>query len=130
MAYNSQDVRPYANRGIIMQEYNTGNPLFDKLLKDKNPTKKIPDELNNTKASSVGYLTMPRELTAKNGAKALLIGEFCQFVEVPHPDHCGCGQCRVCIDGDDAEPMMTVKVVIDWTTIKDIYKMAVEHLGR
>ncbi len=48
---------------------------------------------------------MPINLTAENGAKGLLIGEF--WAEAP--------------DG--------TKVMIDWTTIKEIYAMAVNHLG-
>ncbi len=95
---------------------------------DTNKTKK-PDKCSS-QSSEGGYLTMPRELTAENGAKALLIGEFYQYVELPHPDHCGCGQCRACLSGDDPPYMYTAKIIIDWTTIKDIYKKAVEHLGR
>ena len=49
--------------------------------------------------------TMPRELTAENGAKSLLIGEF--WAEAP--------------DGS--------KTMIEWTTIKEIYAMTVKELS-
>tara|TARA_R110000764_G_scaffold72464_2_gene148608 strand:+ start:5240 stop:5542 length:303 start_codon:yes stop_codon:yes gene_type:complete len=49
---------------------------------------------------------MPRELTAENGAKGLLIGEF--YEEIEHDEG-------------------TYKVAVEWTTIKDIYKKIVAH---
>tara|TARA_R100001443_G_scaffold75752_1_gene83288 strand:+ start:694 stop:948 length:255 start_codon:yes stop_codon:yes gene_type:complete len=76
---------------------------------------------------------MPRELTAENGAKALLLGEFSvgDFIE--------CGRC----DGGDAssddeyeecefcegQGGHHVNFAVDWPTIKAIYAKAVEHLG-
>ena len=57
-------------------------------------------------------IKMPKELTAENGAKGLLSGEF--WAEYTY------------FDSEDDE--RTVKVMIDWPTIKDIYAMAVKHL--
>jgi len=51
---------------------------------------------------------MPRKLTAENGAKALLIGEFAEAFD---PDNCG-------------NPYV---VPISWDSIKNIYKRIVEH---
>ncbi len=74
-------------------------------------------------------ILMPKELTAENGAKALLIGEF--FTEVwmdcgcmdedgnPNPD------CDIC----NGKETYLQKTDISWTTIKAIYAMAVKHLG-
>lgn len=68
---------------------------------------------------------MPRELTAENGAKAALIGEF----RIKFPMGCFCKgedeDCEVC--GGDGEYMQPVNV--PWTTIKEIYRAAVKHLG-
>lgn len=73
---------------------------------------------------------MPDELTAENGAKGLLIGEFKQRVAVCCPECGGDGEspheegdCEFC-DGDGS---CWQDVTIDWSTIKDIYKMAAKH---
>lgn len=74
-------------------------------------------------------ILMPKALTAENGAKALLIGEF----SVDSWTECGCmdedgytNPSRTVCDGEDT---IKVKIDIPWTTIKAIYAMAVEHLG-
>lgn len=68
---------------------------------------------------------MPRELTAKNGAKAALMGEF--IILFPMKCHCNREQddCEVC--GGSGEYMQPVNV--PWVTIKEIYAAAVKHLG-
>ncbi len=92
---------------------------------------KESDEQLPVGSEAVGYLTMPRELTAENGAKKLLIGEFHEVIYVDNPDYCGCGEhaCDICQEANEPETIPQ-KVMISWSTIKDIYKMAVEHLGR
>ena len=72
---------------------------------------------------------MPKELTAENGAKALLSGEFFEEIQV---------QCFECADmgvTDDetcpecfGENTIPRKVPISWTIIKEIYATAVNHL--
>ncbi|MFC2970898.1 hypothetical protein ACFOJE_01540 [Azotobacter bryophylli] len=74
------------------------------------------------------YILMPRTLTAENGAKALLSGEFtilhtatctaCSFDE-PQED------CEVCA----GEVEYTEIIPVDWSTIKDIYATAVDGLA-
>lgn len=67
-------------------------------------------------------VTMPRKLTAENGAKAALIGEF--VIRFPLRCHCEEGEdCDVC--GGVGEYMQPVNV--PWTTIKEIYAAAVKH---
>ena len=75
-------------------------------------------------------IIMPRELTAENGAKALLNGEFFENHEVVNPDYCGCGECDYCKEFPDTENYITEKHTISWTSIKLIYDMAVKHLGK
>jgi len=76
---------------------------------------------------------MPRELTAENGAKGLMTGEFYEEIrdDCPYCDGTGsidarghepCDEC-----GGDASYMR--KIPVSWTTIKEIYAMAVKHLG-
>lgn len=78
------------------------------------------------------YIRMPRKLTAENGAKALLIGEFSETVENPY--YCKCGEgpdnCEACYIAEDNDIPETLTIPISWTTIKAIYDMAAEHLSR
>jgi hypothetical protein len=55
-------------------------------------------------------ILMPKELTAENGAKALLSGEFFEFIETTEED-------------------IRLPIPVSWSTIKDIYKKTVEHYG-
>jgi len=80
------------------------------------------DEMNE-------QVLMPKTLTAENGAKKLLIGEFHLEIELNSPGHCGCGECDYCIEGTDEDFTYTHTVPIPWTTIKSIYAMAVKHLS-
>ena len=73
---------------------------------------------------------VPVELTAENGAKAALMGELSIAYEQP---------CPACIDGldeDDSdceicngEEYYTTKITVDWTTIKEIWRKAIEVVG-
>jgi len=73
-------------------------------------------------------IIMPKYLTAENGAKAQLIGEF--FIEreiVNDPiDECY----KECDDCNKCSPLPQIeKISIPWDTIKDIYNKAVEILS-
>ena len=77
-----------------------------------------------------GYCLMPRSLTAENGAKALLIGEFKLKVTMVCPECCeleepteGCGIC-------DGEGEYVQQHTIPWDQIKFIYSEAVRGLAR
>lgn len=76
-----------------------------------------------------GYCIMPRRLTAENGAKALLLGEFqvsidqecyeCRALDEPVEG------CEVC----DGTGEYTVRQTISWDKIKFIYSEAVKGLA-
>ena len=76
-----------------------------------------------------GYCLMPRQLTAENGAKALLLGEFklevtreCpECLELEEPAE-GCGVC-------DGEGEYAQRHTIPWDKIKFIYSEAVKGLA-
>jgi hypothetical protein len=81
-----------------------------------------------------GTVAMPEALTEENGAKTLLIGEFHEKVLI---------ECEACdgdgwLDEESGEDCPTcsgagdyyLKVPVSWTTIKDIYTMAVKHLKK
>ena len=74
-------------------------------------------------------IILPEEITAENGAKCLLMGEFSESIDVTCPD---CSRfegpendCSTCGGSGDG----LINVPISWTTIKDIYKKIVEHFG-
>ncbi len=77
---------------------------------------------------------LPKELTAENGAKYLLSGEFYEELETVNPDYLcdGCrtkdAQCKKCPHYEEPE-ILTRKVPIQWTTIKSIYKKIVLEMA-
>ena len=73
---------------------------------------------------------MPKALTAENGAKGLLIGEFKESIIQSCPD-CDNGvfnEDEVCESCDGAGDY-SISVPVSWTTTKEIYAMAVKHLS-
>jgi DnaJ-class molecular chaperone len=84
------------------------------------------------KTMSKDLIMMPTSLTAENGAKGLLSGEFSETVII-QCEECeghgileGQGSDDVCSECDGAGDY-ALKVPIAWTTIKDIYAKVVEH---
>lgn len=73
---------------------------------------------------------LPRKLTAENGAKALLMGEFFENRECECPECFGtvgfspdvrpCGTC-------DGSGRFVEQTPVSWTTIKSIYEMIVKN---
>lgn len=79
-----------------------------------------------------GYAVLPLRLTAENGAKGLMIGEFfvstretCMTCEGSgdHPE-----LTRDC-EGCDGEGWNVGKAEVDWTTIKAIWHRAAQHFA-
>lgn len=89
---------------------------------------KIRAASGSNSAVMPGYVKMPSELTAENGAKGLLVGEFFETVE-SECEECAHKQlpddCKYC----DGTGYVVDKIPVGWDTIKEIYKMAVKHLG-
>jgi hypothetical protein len=93
-----------------------------------------PNPMNAEQSAPVevvpdGYCIMPRQLTAENGAKALLLGEFKLLATKECPECCeleepteGCSMC-------DGEGEYGQKHTIPWDQIKFIYSKAVEGLA-
>lgn len=74
-------------------------------------------------------IIMPRSLTAENGAKYFLGGEFVIMQDFPCPLCEGAGEdpmgleCTLC----EGECTVVQPVMIPWTKIKEIYAMAVDY---
>ena len=91
----------------------------------------MTNETTETKTSDAASgrdepVVMPRELTAENGAKGRLSGEFHEVIEL---------ECTACDQNDEdcevcsGNGSYTYRVPVGWDTIKEIYKMAVKHLA-
>lgn len=75
-------------------------------------------------------ICMPSKLTAENGAKALLSGEFSETVVITctacYFELYGDVDCEVCAGSGE----YLQDVPISWTTIKAIYAKAANHMGQ
>lgn len=72
-----------------------------------------------------GYALVPCKLTAENGAKSCMIGEFTEQTEISCPECFGDDECETC----DGSGMIEVTVPVSWTTIKDIWSKGIEHFA-
>lgn len=103
--------------------------------KDEHVAKIVPDILTTKQAQNTQYqIIMPRELTAENGAKALFMGEFSietqnECIEcdgLGHEDTEEMLECEIC----EGRGIYLQKTPVDWSTIKEIYALAVKHLAQ
>lgn len=71
------------------------------------------------------YVMVPMRLTAKNGAKGALSGEFSETKFVNCPECFGDDECETC----DGSGRIEITVPVTWTTIKEIWAKGVEHFS-
>ncbi|CAI2470448.1 DUF551 domain-containing protein [Serratia liquefaciens] len=85
------------------------------------PAPVVNPEFTGATAVPDGYCMMPLTLTAENGAKAVLSGEFSttRVVICPECDGDGCSDCDGRGDWYESQS-------IEWITVKEIYRRAVE----
>lgn len=72
-----------------------------------------------------GYVMVPMRLTAENGAKGVLSGEFSETQFVGCPECFGDDECETC----DGSGRIEITVPVTWTTIKEIWAKGVEHFA-
>ncbi|EPE7178040.1 DUF551 domain-containing protein [Cronobacter sakazakii] len=72
-----------------------------------------------------GWKLMPMRLTAENGAKGALSGEFSETKFVNCPECFGDGECETC----DGSGRIEITVPVTWSTIKEIWAKGVEHFA-
>ncbi|EOD58144.1 hypothetical protein [Citrobacter freundii] len=70
-----------------------------------------------------GYVLVPNRLTAENGAKGVLSGEFSETKFINCPECFGEDECETC----DGSGRLEITVPVTWTTIKAIWAKGVEH---
>lgn len=72
-----------------------------------------------------GYALVPSKLTADNGAKGLLSGEFSETKYINCPECFGDDECETC----DGSGRIEITVPVSWTTIKEIWAKGVGHFA-
>ena len=84
-----------------------------------------PAQDGNSPAIPNGYVMVPMRLTAENGAKGALSGEFSETKFVNCPECFGDDECETC----DGSGRIEITVPVTWTTIKEIWAKGVEHFS-
>lgn len=115
--------------GITRCACNQGNPVFkidlnsDFIKHVKAVSEKV--RAGNSPAIPDGYVMVPIRLTAENGAKVALSGEFSENKFVNCPECFGDDECETC----DGSGRIEITVPVTWTTIKEIWAKGVEHFS-
>ncbi|EDE9839056.1 molecular chaperone DnaJ [Salmonella enterica subsp. enterica] len=132
-----QGGQPVSNRdelqviGWLRSDYNSDDkrdpnaPLF--MLGSNDPSyawgvKYIPLS-GNSPVIPGGWVMVPKKLTAENGAKSLLSGEFLETTFISCPECFADEECESC----DGSGRIKIEVPVSWTTIKAIWNKGVEH---
>lgn len=72
-----------------------------------------------------GWVLVPMKLTAENGAKGALLGEFSETKFINCPECFGDDECDTC----DGSGRIETKVQVSWTNIKAIWAKGIEHFS-
>jgi len=83
------------------------------------------DEAGNSPVIPDGWVMVPMKLTAENGAKGALLGEFSETKFINCPECFGDDECDTC----DGSGTIKIKLQVSWTTIKAIWARGVEHFA-
>lgn len=92
------------------------------LVQDAEPNFKTA---GNSPVTQDGYVLVPKKLTAENGAKSVLSGEFSETKFINCPECFGDDDCETC----DGSGRIEITVPVTWTTIKAIWAKGVEHFA-
>ncbi|WP_332096241.1 hypothetical protein [Klebsiella quasipneumoniae] len=120
LALAAMDSRPVAevlsNRpGNDTSTIDRALPVGTQLYRHAQPAPVVPDS----------YVMVPMRLTAENGAKGALSGEFSETRFVNCPECFGDDECETC----DGSGKIEITVPVTWTTIKEIWAKGVEHFS-
>ncbi|MFM0769498.1 hypothetical protein [Escherichia coli] len=80
-------------------------------------------QVGNSPVTQDGYVLVPKKLTAENGAKGVLSGEFSETKFINCPECFGDDECETC----DSSGRIEITVPVSWTNIKAIWAKGVEH---
>ncbi|WP_434795859.1 hypothetical protein [Citrobacter europaeus] len=80
-------------------------------------------QAGNSPVTPDGLALVPKRLTAENGAKGVLSGEFSETKFINCPECFGDDECETC----DSSGRIEITVPVSWTNIKAIWAKGVEH---
>ena len=103
-------------------ELDTAKNGYILLVQDAEPNF---DVNGNSPATPDGWVIVPKKLTAENGAKGVLSGEFSETTFISCPECFGDDDCETC----DCSGRIEIKVPVSWTTIKTIWAKGCEHFS-
>ncbi|MGH6102434.1 hypothetical protein [Citrobacter portucalensis] len=106
----------------------TGDWLYDdpiELAKAIRNGPDMPEGDSNSPVTQDGYVLVPKKLTAENGAKRVLSGEFSETKFINCPECFGDDDCETC----DGSGRIEITVPVSWTNIKAIWAKGVEHFA-
>ncbi|EFN4876648.1 hypothetical protein FQI58_13275 [Escherichia coli] len=72
-----------------------------------------------------GWVMVPKRLTAENGAKGALSGEFSETTFISCLECFGDDDCDTC----DGSGRIEIKVPVTWSTIKSIWDKGIEYFA-
>ncbi|MCM2207576.1 hypothetical protein MYF61_17920 [Klebsiella quasipneumoniae] len=108
-------------QAVEVQSLTSINPAPDLVSLQK----KAESIIGNYPGIPDGYVMVPMRLTAENGAKWALSGEFSETKFVNCPECFGDDECETC----DGSGKIEITVPVTWTTIKAIWVKGVEHFA-
>ncbi|HBE4390520.1 TPA: molecular chaperone DnaJ [Escherichia coli] len=103
-------------------ELDTAKNGYILLVQDAEPNFDIN---GNSPVTPDGWVMVPKRLTAENGAKGVLFGEFSETTFISCPECFGDDDCETC----DCSGRIEIKVPVSWTTIKTIWAKGCEHFS-
>ncbi|ELT4235384.1 molecular chaperone DnaJ [Escherichia coli] len=103
-------------------ELDTAKNGYILLVQDAEPNF---DVNGNSPGIPDGWVIVPKKLTAENGAKGVLSGEFSETTFISCPECFGDDDCETC----DCSGRIEIKVPVSWTTIKTIWAKECEHFS-
>ncbi|EFI2804130.1 TPA: molecular chaperone DnaJ [Escherichia coli] len=103
-------------------ELDTAKNGYILLVQDAEPNF---DVNGNSPVTPDGWVIVPKKLTAENGAKGVLSGEFSETTFISCPECFGDDDCDTC----DGSGRIEIKVPVTWTTIKSIWDKGIAHFA-
>ncbi|MEJ1736952.1 ead/Ea22-like family protein [Escherichia coli] len=88
-------------------------------------TCKLNEPSGNSPVTPDGWVIVPKKLTAENGAKGVLSGEFSETTFISCPECFGDDDCDTC----DGSGRIEIKVPVTWTTIKSIWDKGIAYFA-
>ncbi|EHZ4923679.1 hypothetical protein K5709_004078 [Escherichia coli] len=121
------DARPSLNNGIV--GFDEGwNACRAAMLYGAVPASqayKLNKLSGNSPVTPDGWVMVPKRLTAENGAKGALSGEFSETTFISCLECFGDDDCDTC----DGSGRIEIKVPVTWSTIKSIWDKGIEYFA-